>query len=361
MPLFLQDPFEADPAYLGEAILQACDKARYGGALFAFASAAGVKLLLEDKAFITFAATKPFDLIVGVDAVTNTAALDAIATAAKNAKAMTVSVFLNEHEEALFHPKLCWFRQSSGAEMIVGSGNLTVGGLRSNWEAYTVTVLNKGQAEEVEARWESWKSTHAASLLPPTDPRVISRASKNTGWVNLLRSERGKGKKRETGGDDEEGTEPIRDDGLVLVAEIPKGGNRWTSAGFDLKNYLGYFGAQLGTQRRIVLQHVNSNGSLSDLESRPSLAVKSHNYRFELGAASGLAYPKKGIPIAVFVKVAPRTFRYRLLMPSDPHHGLIVRLLNKTWTGSSNEMRRVPMSVAELRAAWPKSPLWAST
>lgn len=363
MSLFMQDPFEPDPAYLVETVLEACQKARSGGAMFAFASAAGAKLLLQDEAFVTFAANNPFDLIVGVDAITNIAALNAIAKAAKSAKPMTVSVFLNERKAALFHPKFCWFRHHSGGRLIVGSGNLTVGGLRSNWEAFSVTALDKNQTDEVEELWSSWKAAHAALLLSPKDPRVVSRASKNTGWVKLVKSEKGKpkeGDEGKTGAHDEEGTGPIQDDSAVLIAEIPKGGNRWTSAGFDLKHYEGFFGAQLGTQRRIVLQHVSANGALGELESRPSVAVKSQNYRFELGAASGLPYPKKGVPVAVFVKVAPRTFRYRLLMPTDPHYGLIVKILNKTWSGPSNQMRRVLMPIAELRAGWPKSPLWAT-
>jgi hypothetical protein len=93
MPLFVQNPFEPDPAYLIESILEASQKAHSGGALFAFASAAGAKLLLEDEVFVSFAANKPFDLIVGVDAVTNMSALNAITKAAKSAKGITVSVW----------------------------------------------------------------------------------------------------------------------------------------------------------------------------------------------------------------------------------------------------------------------------
>lgn len=361
MPLLLQDPFESDPSYLDETIFEACHNARCGGAMFAFASAAGAKLLLEDNTFATFAASNTFDLIVGVDAVTNTAALKAIADAGKSAKAMTVAVFLNGRSDALFHPKFCWFRHKRGGLLIAGSGNLTLGGLRCNWEAFSVTPLNTNEANEIEARWNSWKVTQKASLLPPNDSRVLARASENTGWVNLLKTEKGKGGKNQqgtTGQDDEAGVGPIRDNSPVLVAEIPKGGNRWTSAGFDLKNYEGFFGAKVGTQRRVVLQHVNTDGSLDDVESRPSVAVKSHNYRFELGAASGLPYPTRGVPIAVFVKVAPRTFRYRLLMPTDRAYRLIDRLLTNTWSGRSSEMRRVAMTISELRTAWPKSPLW---
>jgi hypothetical protein len=361
MTLFLQDPFESDPSYLDETIFEACHNARCGGAMFAFASSAGAKLLLEDNTFTTFAAKNSFDLIVGVDAVTNLSALKALGDASKIATALTVTVFLNARTDALFHPKFCWFRHKRGGLLIAGSGNLTLGGLRCNWEAFSVTTLTASQVDAVEARWNDWKIAQTDSLLPPTDSRVLARASENSGWVNILSSEKRRGEKArpgKSGGDEETAVGPIRDNSSVLIAEIPKGGNRWTSAGFDLKNYEGFFGAKVGTQRRVVLQHVDLKGALGALESRPSVAVKSHNYRFELGAASGLPYPTKGAPVAVFVKVAPRTFRYRLLMPSDRDYRLIDGLLAKNWSGSSTEMRRIRMNLSELRAAWPKSPFW---
>lgn len=363
MMLLLQDPFAADPAYVIETILEACHCAVSGAGLFAFASAGGAQLLLEDKTFVSFASHCPFDLVVGVDAVTNMPAINAMTSAALRAKAMTLAFFLNERTDALFHPKFCWFRYKTGGTLIVGSGNLTIGGLRGNWEAFSVAPLNPNEINEVEQFWKTWKAKQKAVLLPPDDPRIISRASENTGWVNLVNPEDTSRRKR--GGRDfghprEEAVGPIRPDSSVLIAEIPRGGNRWTSAGFDLKNYEAFFGAKVGTQRRIVLQHVNRDGSLGDVESRPSVAVRSHNYRFELGAASGLAYPETGVPIGVFVKVATRTFRYRLLLPSDPDYSLLSKLLDEKWNGPNNEMRRVRLSVTELRHVWPDSPLWIS-
>lgn len=364
MTLLLQDPFAPEPAYLIETILDACHNAVSGAGLFAFASVEGARLLLDDKTFVAFAARNPFDLIVGVDAVTNMPAVNAIASAATRAKAMTIAFFLNEHPHALFHPKFCWFRHKTGGRLIVGSGNLTIGGMRSNWEAFSVTLLKPNETDDVETFWRTWKAKQTAVLLPPDDSRIISRASQNDGWVNFVTWE-ATTHRRHGGGSAkrprEEAAGPIRRDSVVLIAEIPRGGNRWTSAGFDLKNYEAFFGAKVGTQRRIVLQHVNPDGSLGDVESRPSVAVKSHNYRFELGAASGLPYPTRGAPIGVFVKVAVRTFRYRLLMPGDSDYRLVSRILDEKWVGRSGEMRRVPMSASDLRDAWPDSPLWAGT
>jgi hypothetical protein len=143
---------------------------------------------------------------------------------------------------------------------------------------------------------------------------------------------------------------------VVLIVEIPRSGDRWNQANFDLENYEQFFGAKRGTQRRILLQHVDANGKLGAAESRPSVAVKSHNYRFELGAASGLPYPKRLLPIAAFVRVATRTFRYRLLMPGDPDYSIARAVLENRWAGPRNQIRRISIRVNELLQVWPGAP-----
>src|SRR6185437_7234180 len=169
MTLFLQDPDDSDGIYLVEALLEACQNASRGGGAFAFATAAGAKLFLEDQAFVAFAVANSFDLIIGIDAITNQDALNAIAKAATGASGMKVYVFLHDRLNSLFHPKFCWFRTQVGGQLIVGSGNLTIGGLRANWEAFSVTPLRKSEADEVEATWARWIATHSAALLPPDD------------------------------------------------------------------------------------------------------------------------------------------------------------------------------------------------
>ena len=358
MNLVIQDPDDSDAIYLVEALLEACQGAHRGGAVFAFATPAGAKLFLEDEAFVAFAAKKPFELIIGIDAITTNEALNTITNAAKPLS-MKVSVFLNDRQQILFHPKFCWFRNSDGGQVIVGSGNLTIGGLRANWEAFSINQLSKTEADEVEKQWARWIASHSAALLPPDHPRVIARAKKNSAWVRLVTPGEVKQVEKGSAGDggaDGQGTVPIRENNIVLIAEIPKSGNRWNQANFDLAHYEQFFGAKRGTQRRILLQHVDADGQLGAIENRPSVAVKSQNYRFELQAASGLAYPKKRRPIAVFVRVATRTFRYRLLMPADADYSRVRSILDGRWAGPSNQMHRISMTVKELRQEWHDAP-----
>jgi HKD family nuclease len=362
MTLSFQDPNDPDGLYLVEALLEACQKATRGGAAFAFATASGAKLFLEDEVFVTFAKANSFDLVIGIDAITNEEALKAIVKATDSATGVKVYVFLHDRPQSLFHPKFCWFRTPTGGQLVVGSGNLTIGGLRANWEAYSVNALGKAEASDIVTAWTRWMSDNSSFLLAPNDPKVLERAKHNTGWARLVKPEEESDKKKAKGAtgavSGEAATEPIRDGDDVLVAEIPRSGNRWNQANFDLHTYEHFFGAKLGTQRRILLQHVDSDGHLADVENRPSVAVRSQNYRFELEAASGLRYPKKLRPIAVFVRVAKRTFRYRLLMPSDSHYATAQTFLDQKWTEQGNRVRRVVVKVEELRKAWPSAVLW---
>lgn len=364
MALLIQDPNDNDTVYLIEALLEACCGACRGGGAFSFASAAGAQLLLDDEVFRGFAATNKFDLVVGIDAITDTKALDAIDGMAKIAAGLQARVFFHELKGALFHPKLCWFRHKAGGRLVVGSGNLTVRGLRGNWEAFAVNALNSTEANAVESVWTKWTQMNLEALVPLTDSRARERAKKNGEWAplgdktNVKKPGRGR-----SGGaaSDEADTGTIKPDDTVLIAEIPRGGNRWNQANFDLDNYKNFFGAKKDTQRRMIFQHVDRNGKLGELESRPSIAVKSRNWRFELDAGAGLTYPAKNRPIGVFVRVATRNFRYHLLMPRRAGYAKVLAFLRQRWTGLSGRVRRVRVEARELQKAWPDAKLWDPT
>ncbi len=126
----------------------------------------------------------------------------------------------------------------------------------------------------------------------------------------------------------------------MLVAEIPKAGNRWAQANFDLANYEGFFGAKVGSQRRISLHHVDASGALGEVESRPSVEVASQNYRFELAAARGRDYPSEGSPIGVFLRLGTGEFLYALLLPGEAGYRQVDNLL------SAMHCRRTPGRLA---------------
>lgn len=357
MSLALQNPGDPAAPYLLEHVLDACQGATGGGGAFAWATAWGVQLLLEDPTFSSFLSRGPFDLVLGIDAITNARALAKLDSVAASRPSLSVQIFLHNRPRALFHPKMCWFARPRGGTVIVGSGNLTVGGLRGNWEAFTTVKLGVSETRALEVQWAAWKKQNRSVFRSPTDPVVLAEAAKNTAWQSRKRTADG-----ERGGPDaaasEEAAPAFAVDSPVLLAEIPKAGSRWNQANFDIGTYEGYFGARVGTQRRVILRHVDATGNLEAFESRPSVEVASRNFRFELAAASGLAYPSTGRPTAVFVRQPSGIIVYRLLLPSDPHYAKVTGLLAAEWNGPPGRMRRVATTAEKLHQYWPDAPFW---
>jgi hypothetical protein len=334
--------------YLLEHLLIESIGAERGGGIFAWANTNGVKSLFEDDAFDEFLLAGNFRLFVGTDSITDPPAVDKLIEVSTRRPRLDVRAFMSP-TTSLFHPKLAWFEHDEHLSLVVGSGNLTMGGLRSNWEAFVSLKLTGDDRREALANIEAFLTSVTDHLLPITDPRVRARAEKNTGNERSLRATGAATPVRPTI------TSSVEE---VLVAEIPKAGNRWAQANFDLENYEGFFGAKVGSQRRISLHHVDSTGAVGEVESRPSVEVASQNYRFELAAARGLAYPSVGSPIGVFLRLATGEFLYSLLLPGDPGYAEVDKLLAANWQGRPDRKRRVRFNVDEIQTVWPDSPLW---
>lgn len=354
--LFFQDPTDPSSGYLLEQLLEACVNAEFGGGAFAWATSDGLKLVLGDPTFEKFVKNGSFDLVIGVDAVTNLAALAALDGYIAASPNLSAQVFLHNRPRTLFHPKMCWFGTNTEGTLITGSGNLTVNGLRGNWEAFTVSKLDRTETQTLRAQWAEWKLAATKVLRSTSDADVIAGAALNKAWQSRKRV--GSNSQPEEAVTVEAGDSAEFDEaGRVLIAEIPRAGDRWNQANFDQASYEGFFGAKVGTQRRIVLRHVGVGGKLEELESRPSVEVISKNYRFELRAAAGIPYPATA-PIGVFVQQPSGVFLYRLLLPTDSEYSPIAAILKGVWSGRSDRMKRVRMDVAELRRIWPTSPFW---
>lgn len=351
--------------------MEACKSAVSGGGIFAFASATGVNLLMRDPVFATFAARGSFDLLVGLDAVTDVRALAALQAIMISEPNVHASVFLHARGNSLFHPKVAWFhRPGKGGTLITGSGNLTVGGLRANWEAFTVTKLSEAEAKTIEGQWNELVSRHTEKILAPDSTEALARAAKNNIRDARPRTRRKVPKRPEDVKQDDgtvqvveaKTTDLIAPDSPVLVAELPRASDRWNQANFSLETYQGFFGAKIGAQHRILLQHVESDGHLAPLETRPSVEVRSRNFRFELQAAAHLPYPANGRPVAVFIRQLTGIFLYRLVLPSHTaDYAAVSNLLQNEWHGPKRQVRRVPTSSLTLEKYWPDAPFWKVT
>jgi len=146
---------------------------------------------------------------------------------------------------------------------------------------------------------------------------------------------------------------------LGLFAEIPRSGNRWNQANFDVGTFESFFGATAGdNSQRILLRNVESAKVLGDIEIRPSVSVRSRNYRFELEAAAGLTYPDTGRPVGIFIRLSTRMFIYRIYMPNmGEKYNKIVEWMLSNWNGRSDQMKRIVVEAQKVSTLLEETPL----
>lgn len=380
MPLHIQDPANPNSEYLVDTLLDACIGARVGGGAFAFLSAGGIQLLLKDELFASFLGRGRFELLFGVDAITDTAAVNSLTQVQQEHPSLDARAFLPTHSRSIFHPKVAWFDRGNGGFLITGSGNLTAGGLRWNIEAYAVERLDAEAMARLREQWDDYVALTSACQLNLEDPRVLALLERNAARRKAMQDA---GIVESTGEEDEfvrtssssveeshldthitqldqpaDEVPEITSETPILVAEIPRASNRWGQANFDQATFFDFFGASDRVQRRAYFFHLREHGTLGFQEVRPAVTVRSHNYRFELDAAAGLAYPDDGRPLGVFAKVGARTFIYMLLMPSSVGHAAMAQLLDQSAIAPVGRMRRIVFRAADVQGAWPTAPFW---
>lgn len=358
--LKLQDPTDPASPHVFESLLAAASEAVHGGGAFAFASADGASLLLEDADFSQFLKRGSFDLVVGVDAVTNVKALERLEELTRERKSLTARVFLHGERGALFHPKFSWFQREDGSvRVLAGSGNLTLGGMRGNWEAFQDVEYPAKSGSKIVGLWKRWIARHDSRLLDPTSDAAREAALGNRGWTSKRRVDL-------SAAPDEAADLPagsVEESMLhqpMLVAEIGAG-PRWKQANFPIRVYEDFFEVPKGVVRHVVLQEVRADGTRLHPESRLGVQVKSQNYRIELGAASGRAYPKTGRPIALFLKRPGALFPYELHFPGSTDHNALDKFLRAKYKGPDHHLRRVIVDAHEVHEVYPACRLLSPT
>ena len=357
----IQDPTDSNTTYLIEEILDQLQDANGCRAMFAFASTNGVDELFGDPIVQTYLANWPLEIVLGLDAITNRTTLERMQQLQEEHKNLTVKVFRNPYN-TLFHPKICQFDGlDNGKVVIVGSGNLTPGGLKQNFEAYS--VLYASAQEEIDLTpWSDFLNRHRANI-GAIDDEALERAAQN---VIRGGGGGGRGGRRavpvvplETSidarlpGD----VESVPDQ--VLLAEIPKAGGRWHQAHFNREIIDGFFEVQPNTTQRVYLTPVELNGERGPQEMRQCVYSEStnKNLKIELGLRRDADYPPgEERPIGVFRRVQARAFDYTLLMPDDPGYGVVHRLTLSLPTVGKGRHRSLT-NMSQLVATWPKCPL----
>lgn len=418
MELMIQDPTYSATMRLGEALIDACNIGGNGAGAFAFAEENGIDLFLGDADFGRYIKTNKYELIVGMDSITDPKAVARLRAYCRLYKNLTVYGYVHDARKNLFHPKITWFETATGGLSIIGSGNLTERGLFHNVEMYSYNSLSNTEITKVKSDWEDWLdySINNNLLFDINDPIIDyavnlsatkkSRTFTSTGATSagttapgsVLKSLYSKQPKatsiskpimtpipRTKKATPKKATSviatpipsvapvvvpttvnPVWSVSLtdrVLVAEVPKASARWKQINFDKASFQNFFGATAGGVAgtyRILLKNVDSAGVLGTTETRPSVSVASHNWRFEIAAASGLPYPTGGNrPYVVFSEASTRSFIYELVMPGDPRYVEVDNLVN-TWKSANGVtgIARFITDVNGIKASTPSLGLW---
>ncbi len=310
---YIQDPRYPNERLLNEALLEACENALYGAGAYAFVSADGVNLLMNNPIFGNFIAKGSYSLIIGMDEITNTRTLAELNQFSSQYPNLTVRALLHNTKGSTFHPKYSWFKYQYGGMLVLGSGNLTAKGLRKNTEAFVVQPLDEGEIRAIERKWEDWVNCSEEWLKPLYDPEVIKRAEKNT----RLSDKNAKLTTR----DDELEAWQFDSNSDVLIAElavefdIKK--NKYHQVDFDIQTGAIFFGADFSRNKDIVLRRVTSQGFIGGIETASINIVPGRKYRVEFIPCGHVQKWTKGFPFVVFVKLSTRTFLYTVVTSED--------------------------------------------
>lgn len=362
MTLFIQDPGRQNGPILIDELLRALEDTRFTRwqGLYAFASAKGAVAAFGDESFEAFLARGgEVDLVVGLDAVTNPAAL--LKLREHISSAVRVSVFASARAGAIFHPKLSVFAGHDEGRLIIGSGNFTEGGFRRNYEAF-VTVDDGATALD---QWNSeLKHFRARNIdqIGPIDDAAIARAQRNERIARAARQ----AAKQEVVADPVVVVE-TDDDVLIaqelsslgkerrtLVAQVPRA--RWGQVQFDQGTAGSYFGLSPGASFAITLEGIDEHGDAQATELRRLvLSDANGNAKIEFSTRRNRTYPTDDHrPILVVREDASRTFVYSLFMPGDIEYNELEAWISGRDT-SPGGMRRPQLTWGDFNDVAPRA------
>ena len=356
----IQDPTHTDTTYLYEAILAAAERATEWRGLYAFATRDGVDHLIEDKIVHDLMGSGgSIDLVVGVDAVTNRATLERMQELEQRHVNFRPRVFWNEGH-GLFHPKVSDFVLANGGRiLIIGSGNLTPGGLVRNFEAYT--VITADQEDEIDiGALDEFLERHADGIRI-IDDEVLERAARNI--VRPIKGVlRGGGAVRRRAGRARpvaaRAARQTAKFGRILLAHVPSAGGRWAQVHFNAHVIQNYFRLNRLETERVYLSRVFADANRGEVEVRRCVysAGSNKNHKIEIGAAKNLAYPDGGRPLLIFRERQLRSYDYMLLMPGENGYGPVLELSVRLPSPGHGFPRPVT-DMDTLARAWPGCPL----
>ena len=299
----------------------------------------------------------------------------------------------------IFHPKVYLFENCDYYTLIVGSNNLTEGGLVRNVEcsllvqdmqgtsihsafyAYWKGILNSTEENLYAITQELIDQLYEKKIIPSDSERAITSAEKrinissgeqsssifkksivqkNPEGFNPKRLKRTiKTKKTAVAASsavDEVIETPVEIGEDILIAEIG-GGPRWKQVNFPIAIFEEFFGAERGNNDYCIrMMNISQDGSLGEIERRQAVSVKSHNYRFEIQCDETKGeYPGDDVrPIVIFVKVNNNEFLYHVLLKKHDAYKKVKEYLYCETKNKDRELKRAIVHVEALHALYPE-------
>ena len=354
---YIQDPYSQNPHYLIEAIIEQLrfSQTLLWKSLFAFATRPGIECLLGDPDVKSFLRRGNTELVIGIDAITDHNALEKLRKMEVEYEKFNVRVFCKQMQ-GIFHPKIAYFVRDDGKQvMIIGSGNLTSGGLKSNIEAYSVIICEPHEKIDFEDMRRFFE-IHSDSLRE-IDAEILDLARQN----RILRRKRKIIEEVEPEEPYEEKEEieivPTKENSRILIAEVPRAGTRWHQVHFNLDVNKQFFRVQPNSSERAYLFEKISSTQIGPEEVRPVVFSRSNrNIRIEFASRRHEPYPSKGRPTLIIREVGTRIFHYVLLMPKENGYREMVKFLN-THRSIGKGLRRSMTTYDELMVVWKTCPL----
>jgi hypothetical protein len=146
------------------------------------------------------------------------------------------------------------------------------------------------------------------------------------------------------------GTEP------VLVAQVPKAGDRWRQVHFNMDVGRRFFRVEEGEGKTVSVERIGAAGQVLGSDTRRLVLGVNRNYRLEFDFNPAEKYPPNGRPLIVLVEVGLRRFRYLTLMPDEPGHQEMLRV-SEELASIGGGLPRVITTLDEIELRWPACPL----
>jgi hypothetical protein len=139
---------------------------------------------------------------------------------------------------------------------------------------------------------------------------------------------------------------------LVLVAGVPRAGDRWQQVHFNQRVAEEFFWLKIGDTKQVLLERVDDAGYAAGRVKRPlvySEVNKNCKVEFDF---PGKSYPAVGYPLLIIVELARRSFRYRSVFPGDSGYDEMEQL-NRELPSVGRGHPRVVTTLDEVELRWP--------